>query len=213
MLYLVSISFLGMPTLWTALKAIKWIPLILVLMFLLNLVQNVVTAPLYEIVVPLYFTQIIKKAALYIGFVYSIDSLFSIVSSFVFGRLSDRVDSYKLAISVCLLMSVVSLMICINADKIIVFVILYLILNIFFSGLSPVLEKIESSTVREQFKGFDYSLLRISLTAWPALGNIFTGVVLSKWINYWYFFYIVVAGYCIVAIILWFMKSITRRIN
>ena len=68
-----------MPTLWTALKAIKWIPLILVLMFLLNLVQNVVTAPLYEIVVPLYFTQIIKKAALYIGFVYSIDSLFSIV--------------------------------------------------------------------------------------------------------------------------------------
>lgn len=190
-------------------EAIKGIPLILWMMLFLNIIQTTVTSPLWDVVIPLYFTAVIQNAAFYIGLVYSIDSLFSIVSSFMLGRISDKVDSYKLAIVSCLGMGILSLLVCFSTQNIILFIVFYLLLNIVFSGLSPVLEKIESSTVRESFKGFDYSLLRVSLTIGPAIGNLLAGFVISKWMDYGIFFYIVAAGYGIVAFILYGMRKLS----
>ena len=56
--------------------------LLLIIMLLVNIIQTTVSAPLWEIVIPLYTSELFEKATITIGVLYSIDSFFSIAASF-----------------------------------------------------------------------------------------------------------------------------------
>lgn len=58
--------------------------LLLIIMLLVNIIQTTVSAPLWEIVIPLYTSELFEKATITIGVLYSIDSFFSIAASFFF---------------------------------------------------------------------------------------------------------------------------------
>ena len=181
------------------------------LMILINVIQTAVSSPLWEIVIPLYTSQIFEKASIITGILYSVDSLFSIAASLFFGKEADKRNPYVLGMFIAFAMAIISIIMPFFVNKFVYFAILYILFEIVFSGINPVLEKIESSTIREEHKGLDYALVRISLSVGPVIGSLVAGFVLSLKNGYGKFFFIVSGGYFIITTILMIMKGKSNK--
>lgn len=183
------------------------IPKPLQIILLVNFIQILITAPLWQVIMPLYLTQVYGKTAFFTGIIYSLDSGFSVLSSYIFGKVSDKVKTHKFAFITSFILAAIAILIPFSIKDPILFIILYLLFNIVFSGFSPVLEKIESGTIRDKYKGFDYTLVRIVLGVGTTIGNFISGLFISKNGGYGYFFYVVAIGYLLISFLLIVMQK------
>ena len=152
---------------------------LLIIVCLINFIQNIAMAPLWDCVMPLYITETLIMGSGIVGIVYSCDSIFSAAAALLLGKRADKCKATKLFAVCCALMLVLSLLICVLESKTIVLFAVFIVLGIVFSAASPVLEKIESTAIHETFTGFDYALISLSVGAGAAVGNALAGTFMS----------------------------------
>lgn len=143
-----------------------------------NMIQNIVTPPLWSIILPVYFTSVMGMSVRTMGFVFAINNILSVPSSAIGGMMTNKRDNINTSVILNFSCAFLAMMISMQKESN-MFIILILLLMMFFRMNSPVLEKIESISARDNETGLDLGLISISATLGSAIGAIFFGIIID----------------------------------
>lgn len=118
-------------------------------------------------------------SAVFLGTIYSLDNLLAAALLAGGGQLADRLDARKLFIGVIALAGFAALT-QLFTHSLITFLIPLFIFSGLFSISSPILEKIESETVRRDATGFDFALISFSVSIGTVAGSMGIGQLMNS---------------------------------
>lgn len=152
----------------------KMIYLFCVVMFL----QTFVTSPMWNTIVPMHFYKNFGYTALALGFVMSLDELIGSPTYFIAGHIADKINIKKM---VCLsyFFASCSGILMILVSNSISFLMMFLLCSIFVTCTYIAVPKAESLFIRNEFKGFELSLISLSASIGDAIGNISLGKIVD----------------------------------
>lgn len=145
-----------------------------------NVIQNMVTPPLWSMILPIYFTSVIGATVKTVGFVFTLDNFLSVPSSLLGGIWADRGSIKRKAICLtilCGLLILFSAFVKGTAG----FVIFILAFMMSFSLNCPILEKAESVSARAEESGVDFGLISASVALGNAAGSALFGYFIQQY--------------------------------
>jgi MFS family permease len=176
-----------------------------------NIVQNIVTPPLWSMILPVYFTSVIGMSMKAMGLVFTMDNVLGVPSSLVGGIWADK-KRYKSKSIIFSLICAFIIMILSAQKNPIIFTILILVFMTVFSINSPILEKIESVSARETEAGFDLGLISASVALGSAIGSLLFGFIIDTY-GFVIAYISVGAGYVLIALLLSNIRTNDGRDN
>ena len=179
---------------------IKSIPKAILILCSVNFVQNVVTPPLWSMILPIYFTSVIGIPMKLIGIVFTMDNILGVPSSLVGGIWADKNDYKRKCIMLYLICSILAFLFPSQKNPIIFTLVILLFMTI-FSLNSPILEKIESISARDNESGFDLGLISASVALGNALGSVLFGVIIDSF-GFILAYILIGLGYMIMSLLL-----------
>lgn len=178
------------------------IPLEIWILCIINFIQNIVTSPLWSMVLPLYLTISLGVSISVMGYIYTMDNLLGVPTSILGGFLGDNYSSKKVFVVLMIFASILGFFMFFVKRKI-YFIIVLLIFMMIFSISSPILESIESICSRDGKSGFDLGVVSLFVTFGTVIGQCFSGKLMSLFDkNIWFIFLGI--GYLLMAIIVHF---------
>ena len=153
----------------------KMIYLFCIVMFL----QTFVTSPMWNTLVPMHFYKNFGYTAVALGFVMSLDELIGSPTYFVAGHIADKINIRKMLCLSYFLASCSGVLMILVSNSI-SFLIMFLLCSIFVTFTYIATPKAQSIFIRNEFKGFELSLISLSASIGDALGNISLGKIVDR---------------------------------
>lgn len=195
-----NVSIVGRKRKIRIVSRIKEIPNAIKLLCGVNFVQNVVTPPLWSMILPIYFTSVIGMSMKLMGFIFTLDNILGVPSSILGGIWADKQNSKRKCIWLSFICAAVAFLLPIQKE-VVGFTILILLFMTIFSINSPMLEKIESMSARDKEAGFDLGLISASVSLGNSLGSIIFGIIIDVFGFVWAYILIGV-GYIMMCLLL-----------
>jgi len=155
------------------------VPKIIGALCAINFIQNVVTPPLWSLVLPVYLTVSLGLSVAAMGYVYTADNILGVPVSILGGFIGDRFNSKKVFVISMIIASGLGFLMTIFKTPIL-FIAILLIFMILFSLNSPILERIESMSSRDDMAGFDLALISVFVTLGSMAGQYLVGMLMDS---------------------------------
>lgn len=188
---------------------IKSIPYNIKVLCGVNMIQNIVTPPLWSMILPVYFTSVIGMSVKSMGLVFSMDNVLGVPSSIVGGIWADKNNFRDKSMILNIICAFIAIILSMQKSPIF-FTIFILVFMTIFSINSPVLEKIESISARDSETGFDLGLISASVALGGSIGSIIFGVIIDTY-GFSFAYVVIGIGYLLMSLLISRIKINTLR--
>lgn len=185
---------------------IKSIPYNIKVLCGVNMIQNIVTPPLWSMILPVYFTSVIGMSVKSMGLVFSMDNVLGVPSSIVGGIWADKNNFRDKSMILNIICAFIAIILSMQKSPIF-FTIFILVFMTIFSINSPVLEKIESISARDSETGFDLGLISASVALGGSIGSIIFGVIIDTY-GFSFAYVVIGIGYLLMSLLISRIKII-----
>lgn len=185
---------------------IKSIPYNIKVLCGVNMIQNIVTPPLWSMILPVYFTSVIGMSVKSMGLVFSMDNVLGVPSSIVGGIWADKNNFRDKSMILNIICAFIAIILSMQKSPIF-FTIFILVFMTVFSINSPVLEKIESISARDGETGFDLGLISASVALGGSIGSIIFGVMIDTY-GFSFAYVVIGIGYLLMSLLISRIKII-----
>lgn len=185
---------------------IKSIPYNIKVLCGVNMIQNIVTPPLWSMILPVYFTSVIGMSVKSMGLVFSMDNVLGVPSSIVGGIWADKNNFREKSMILNIICAFIAIILSMQKSPIF-FTIFILVFMTVFSINSPVLEKIESISARDGETGFDLGLISASVALGGSVGSIIFGVMIDTY-GFSFAYVVIGIGYLLMSLLISRIKII-----
>jgi len=145
-----------------------------------NVLQSAVLFPLGSLVVPFYLTDSLGYSAAVLGALFAVENLVGSPIQATGGYLADRTNAARL-FAITVLAALLPLWVIPVCQGLVAFLVFYTLHTLFMQLSFPVLEVVESMTIRKESLGFDYSIISVSVSLGAIAGNLTIGRVIDLW--------------------------------